>query len=230
MTAGHPVQAVIFDLDGTLIDSEPNYYLADRELLARYGVDYSETDNLRYVGVGSLYMMQDIVARHGLDADPAAMTAEKNALYLEIAEHTTRAFPAMLAFLDRLAARRIPVAVASGSSLEVVRRLLAAVGLGDTFAQVVSAEEVPRGKPAPDVFLETARRLGAAPARCVVVEDACPGVEAALDAGMRCIAVPTLTAPPLPPPFARAGLLFPEGMAGFDPERAMAWVEALRVP
>jgi beta-phosphoglucomutase family hydrolase len=222
----HPVRAVIFDLDGTLIDSEPNYYLADKELLARHGVAFSESDNQRYIGLGSMAMMRDLVRRHGLAVTPEALAEEKNEIYLGIAEHTTQVFPGMLAFLDRLVGKGLPVAVASGSAPEVIRRLLAAVGLGSTFAQVVSAEQVPHGKPAPDVFLETARRLGVAPLDCVVVEDSWPGVEAAHRAFMRCIAVPTLTEPPLAPAFALAELLFPEGMAGFDPDRAWAWLQA----
>ena len=222
----HPVRAVIFDLDGTLIDSEPNYCLADQEVLARYGVPFSESDNNRYLGLSCMSMMRDLVQRHGLPVTPEALGEERNRVYLGIAEHATRVFPGMAAFLDRLVGQGIPVAVASGSTREVLRRLLPAVGLGSTFAQVVSAEEVAHGKPAPDVFLETARRLGVAPADCVVVEDAGPGVEAAHRAFMRCIAVPTLTEPPLAPAFAMAELLFPEGMASFDPERAWAWLQA----
>jgi beta-phosphoglucomutase family hydrolase len=220
-----PARAVIFDLDGTLVDSEPNYFLADRQLLAKYGVAYSEADNRRYVGRGSLDMMRDMVRRHGLAADPELLVAEKNAIYLELAEHATRVYPQMQRFLDLLVAHRVPVAVASGSSPEVVVRILAAVGLAGTFAQVVSAEDVPRGKPAPDVFLETARRLGVPPGHCVVVEDACPGVEAARRAGMRCIAVPYLTEPPLPALFGLAELLYPDGMQSFDPGQAWAWFD-----
>jgi beta-phosphoglucomutase family hydrolase len=222
---GRPARAVIFDLDGTLVDSEPNYFLADQKLLAQYGVPFTEADGRRYVGCGSQDMMRDLVRRHGIKAAPEALAAAKNAIYLELAEHATRVFPQMQRFLDLLVAHRVPVAVASGSSPEVVVRILAAVGLSGTFAQVVSAEDVPRGKPAPDVFLEAARRLGVPPGHCVVVEDSSPGVAAARRAGMRCIAVPCLTGPPLPAPFGLAELLYPGGMESFDAGRAWAWFD-----
>lgn len=225
----YPACAVIFDLDGTLIDSEPNYFLADQKLLARYGIPFSEEDKRRYIGGSNLDEMTDLVRRHGIPATPEALAAEKNALYLEIAEHSTRVYPKMKAFLERLVAHRIPVAVASGSSLEVIHRLLASVGLNETFEYVVSAEEVPKGKPAPDVFLEAARRLGIPPQHCVVVEDSCPGVEAAHRAFMRCIAVPYLTDKPLPLAFGLSDLLYAEGMEGFDPEAAYDWFTLRRV-
>jgi beta-phosphoglucomutase-like phosphatase (HAD superfamily) len=93
-------------------------------------------------------------------------------------------------------------------------------------AVVVSAEEVPRGKPAPDVFLEAARRLGVPAHECAVVEDARFGVEAARRAFMRCIAVPYLHDPPLDDAFLMADLLFPDGMDGFDAGRALEWLDA----
>jgi HAD superfamily hydrolase (TIGR01509 family) len=222
------VKAVIFDLDGTLVDSEPNYYLADRELLARRGIAFSEEDKRGYVGGGNLDMMIDVRRRFGLPETPEALVEEKNAIYLALAERCTPVYPAMRRFLDRVRARGLPVAVASGTSPLVLHRVLAATGLAAELAVVVSAEEVSRGKPSPEIFLEAARRLGVAPEACVVVEDSRPGVEAAVRASMRCIAVPYFVDDPLPATFALADLLFDGGMEAFDPERADAWLGALR--
>ena len=220
------VRAVLFDLDGTLIDSEPNYYLADRDLLARRGVAFTEEDKRRYVGCSNLEQMADLKRRYGLVDETAALSAEKNELYLEYAEKETRLFPEMKRFWDRVRGRGMPVAVASGSSPRVIARLLRMVGLAADVQVVVSAEEVARGKPAPDVFLEAARRLGIPAHECAVVEDARFGVEAARRAFMRCIAVPYLHEKPLDDAFLVADLLFEDGMDGFDAVRAMEWLDA----
>jgi HAD superfamily hydrolase (TIGR01509 family) len=221
-----PIGAVLFDLDGTLIDSEPNHFLADRALLARYGVAFTGADQRRYMGAGALEMMRDLTRRHGLGVDPERLAAEKDVVYLEIARDRTEVFPAMRRFLEHAFAAGMPLAVASGSSPEVIRTLVDRVGLAGRFLQLVSASEVAHGKPAPDVFLEAARRLGAEPGACLVVEDSALGVEAAGRAGMRCIAVPGVPEAPLPPAFASADLLYAGGMASFDPDAAWAWVRA----
>ena len=226
----YPLRAVIFDLDGTLIDSEPNYFKADQQLMARFGIPYTKADHRRYLGSSSLAMVEDLVARHRLPADPRALAEEKNALYLAIAEHATVVYPEMRRFLEKVTACGLPVAVASGSALEVIRRLVRAVGLDGVFAHLVSADEVAAGKPAPDVFLEAARRLGVPPVNCLAVEDSEPGVESARRAGMRCIAVPTFPDATLAPAFAMADLLCADGMASFDPDRAWAWVQGLGAP
>ncbi|MFT3914420.1 MAG: HAD-IA family hydrolase [Anaeromyxobacteraceae bacterium] len=219
-----PVRALIFDLDGTLVDSEPNYYLADRDLLARRGITFTEEDKARYVGGGNLDMMIDVRRRYGLPERPEALVEEKNAIYLALAERSTPVYPGMRRLLDLAREAGLRVAVASGTSPAVLSRVLEVTGLGAALPVVVSAEEVARGKPSPLIFLETARRLDVPPEACAVVEDSRPGVEAALRAFMRCIAVPYLPARPLHPTFGLADLLFEGGMETFDPDRAMAWL------
>ena len=221
------VRAAIFDLDGTLVDSEENYYLADRELLARRGIPFTREDKRPFVGRGNLEMLGELRDRFGLPESAEALAEEKNAIYLSLAETGTRVFPGVHRLLERLRARGLPVAVASGTSPAVLSRLLEVLGLAGSLAAVVSAEEVPRGKPAPDVFLEAARRLGVPPQECVVLEDSRHGVEATLRAFMRCIAVPPPEEGPLAPELGMADLLVEGGPAALDPEAVLAWLEPL---
>jgi HAD superfamily hydrolase (TIGR01509 family) len=217
--------SVIFDLDGTLVDSEPNYHEASRRTLAEHGVpDFTWADHERYVGIST----QETVAlwreRYGLRASVDALLAATNRHYLELARAATRAYPEMRKFVELLATDDVPMAVASGSSPEAIEAILAGTGLGAYLHTAVSADEVPHGKPAPDVFLEAARRLGADPAGCVVVEDAAPGAAAAHAAGMRCIAIPYVAAQAGAPEFATAGLLLLGGQAEFTARGAYDWL------
>ncbi|MEV7413914.1 HAD family phosphatase [Streptomyces sp. NPDC089919] len=217
--------SVIFDLDGTLVDSEPNYYESGRRLLARHGVpDFTWEEHAEYIGVGTRETLEILRERYGLTAPVEQLLDEQNALYLELARTATEAYPQMRELVERLHAEGVPMAVASGSSREAIEAVLAGTGLAPLLPLVVSAEEVPRGKPEPDVFLAAARLLGAAPADCVVMEDAAPGARAAHAAGMACLAVPYAPAAAQDPAFATADLLFPAGHAAFTADEAYAWL------
>ncbi|MFR0354365.1 HAD family hydrolase [Streptomyces sediminimaris] len=217
--------AVVFDLDGTLVDSEPNYFEAGRRTLAEHGVpDFTWADHERYVGVST----QETAARwqreYGLAVSAEDLLADIDRRYLQLARTGTRAYPQMRKFVELLATDGVPMAVASGSSPEAIEAVLAGTGLGGYFRAVVSAEEVARGKPAPDVFLEAARRLGAVPADCVVLEDAAPGAAAAHAAGMRCVAIPYVTARAGAPEFATADLLLRGGQDEFTARGTYDWL------
>ncbi|MEU6684106.1 HAD family phosphatase [Streptomyces sp. NPDC046832] len=217
--------SVIFDLDGTLVDSEPNYYEAGRRTLAEYGIaDFTWADHERYVGISTQETVADWKDRYGLRAPVGELLAVKNRHYLGLARSTTRAYPEMRAFVELLAAEGVPMAVASGSSPEAIAAVLKGTGLDAHLHTVVSADEVPHGKPAPDVFLEAARRLGATPSDCVVLEDAAPGAAAAHAAGMRCIAIPYVPGQADAPEFTTAGLLLAGGQAQFRARSAYDWL------
>ncbi|GHB28520.1 hydrolase [Streptomyces viridiviolaceus] len=217
--------SVIFDLDGTLVDSEPNYYEAGRRTLAEYGVpDFTWADHEGYVGISTQETVSDWKRRYGLRAPVEELVAAKNRRYLELARTSTRAYPEMRKFVELLAGEGVPMAVASGSSPEAIEAILSCTGLDAYLGTLVSADEVARGKPAPDVFLEAARRLGAAPADCVVLEDAVPGAAAAHAAGMRCIAIPYVAAQADAAEFATAGLLLRGGQREFTARAAYDWL------
>ncbi|MCX5259493.1 HAD family phosphatase [Streptomyces canus] len=217
--------SVIFDLDGTLVDSEPNYYEAGRQTLAEHGVpDFTWTDHERYVGISTQETVTRWKSLYGLRASVPELLADKNRRYLELARTATRAYPEMRMFVELLAGEGVPMAVASGSSPEAIAAILAGTGLDAYLRTTVSADEVAHGKPAPDVFLEAARRLGADPADCVVLEDAAPGAAAAHAAGMRCIAIPYVAAQADAPEFTRAGLLLRGGQEEFTARAAHDWL------
>ncbi|WP_030673163.1 HAD family hydrolase [Streptomyces sp. NRRL B-1347] len=217
--------SVIFDLDGTLVDSEPNYFEAGRQLLAEQGVtDFTWQDHERYVGIST----QETLARwkelYGLSAPLPDLLAEKNRRYLELARVSTRVYPQMAAFVELLHEAGVPMAVASGSSRAAIEAILEGTGLDARLKTYVSADEVARGKPAPDVFLAAAELLGAEPARCVVLEDAVPGALAAKAAGMRCVAIPYVPAQADDPAFATADFLVRGGQTDFSARAVVDWL------
>ncbi|MFI1018986.1 HAD family hydrolase [Streptomyces sp. NPDC020965] len=220
--------SVIFDLDGTLVDSEPNYYQAGRRVLAEHGVmDFSWERHTDFIGIGTRETLAALRAEHGIEAPVDELLAAKNRHYLELAGTSTEVFPEMRAFVELLHEGGVPMAVASGSSLASIKAVLTVTGLDAFIPTTVSAEEVDRGKPEPDVFLETARRLGVSPADCVVLEDAPPGAAAAHAAGMRCIAIPYVPSTATDPSFETADLLFKGGQSEFSARAAYDWIGTL---
>ena len=221
-----PIRAILFDLDGTLVDSEPNYMEADRLLLARYGITFTEEMKRRYVGYGNAAMMVELNEDFHLPDDPAVLLKEKNALYMDLARRRTPLFPEMARLLPALRERAIPMAIASGSSLEVIEAIVTQVGIAEFFDLLLSSEEVARPKPAPDIFLEAARRLAVPPQAALVVEDSAHGVESALAAEMAVVAIPTLSPSP-GDVFHRAHRLFEGGMADFRARDFLEWLDGL---
>ncbi|HSF05784.1 MAG TPA: HAD family phosphatase [Methylomirabilota bacterium] len=184
------IEAVLFDMDGVLVDSEPLHLEAARRLLATHGVRYSQEENAEFIGFTDLEIFTILKSRHGL-APAIAELARQFAM--ELVELLTReavplpGVPAVLVALRRAGYR---LALASSSTPQVIAATLRALRIDELFSTVVSSVEVGRGKPAPDVFLLAASRLGLPPGRCLVVEDSRNGVLAAKRAGMACVAVP----------------------------------------
>jgi len=187
------IEVVVFDMDGVLNDSEPLGMEAMRRMLARHAIPYTEADNQEFIGRTTLDCCRILRARHRLEPAEDALARVYLDELLGLLRERPRPMPGVPEVVERLPGLGYRVALASSAEPEVIGATLDALGLRRAFEVVVSGVEVPRGKPAPDVFLETARRLGVAPARCVVVEDSRNGMLAAKAAGMRCAVIPCPT-------------------------------------
>ena len=200
------IEAVVFDLDGVLVDSE---HLWDdvRETLARErGGRWHEGAQANMMGMSSpewSRYMHDVI---GLPEPPEEINAE---VVRRMEARYSKHLPLIDGAIDAVErlATSFRLGLASSSNRRVIDAVLAASGLDTRFAVTVSSEEVERGKPAPDVFLETARRLEVAPARCAAVEDSANGIRAARAAGMRVIAIPNRRYPPPEDALALADLV-----------------------
>ena len=179
------VRGLIFDCDGTLADSMPPHYIAWSETLAQYGLVLNEDEFYSMGGWPTVVVAKHLLDRAGLNHDPVAVMREKEARFQAIL-HTVEPIPVVVNVVRHFEST-LPMAVASGGIGEICRQILGYVGLGETFEHVVTADDVTRHKPDPDIFLEAARRIGIAPEHCLVFEDAEPGLEAARRAGMRAL-------------------------------------------
>ena len=220
------IDAVIFDFDATLVDSEPNYYEADRLLMAEYGVEFTFEMKKEFIGRGNTAMMEELNRRYNLPVTVAEMARRKNQLYLEIALKDTKVYPQMLEFVKILVQEGIPIALASGTATSILNQLVNHLDLQKYFDAVVSSDEVGKSKPEPDIFLTAAKKIHTQPENCLVVEDAAFGIEAGLNAGMQVMAIPYLTDTPLDEAFFKSDILFQQGHAEFTYKKAMNWFES----
>ncbi len=181
----------IFDCDGTLIDSMPIHYKAWDAAMKQRGLKETLSEDLFYSlgGVPTLKVAELIAKHYGLTIDPLEVFHLKENLFVDMLPEVTTINP-VVDFARRIAKTR-PVSVASGGPRAVVQRSLELAGLADIFEIVVTADDVVHGKPAPDMFLLAARLMGVPPEKCLVFEDAVPGIQAAHAAGMQVVHVPS---------------------------------------
>ncbi|GKT19091.1 HAD family phosphatase [Acidovorax sp. SUPP2522] len=182
------IRAVIFDMDGVLVDSEPLYMEQERLSYARYGVALDTAGLSRFVGTTQQYMWSTIKAEHGL-AEPLdfLMAQHQKQVVRAMGMAPLSAMPGVPDFLVKLKEAEIPCAVASSSPAELVGVILRKTALLPFFDRVVCGTDVKNSKPDPEIFLLAAGRLGVAPHECAVIEDSSHGVAAAKAAGMFCI-------------------------------------------
>jgi beta-phosphoglucomutase len=191
------MRAVLFDLDGTLVHSIPFHVKAWLELCSRHGLKvHRERFENEFSGMKNDEIIPRILDRAVAAEELAQLTEEKESLYREFFKADLKALPGVVDFLELLASRDVPCAVASAAPFENREFVLNGLDLTRFFRAVVGGEHAKRGKPSPDIFLLAAQALGRSPSDCVVFEDAVNGVKAAQAAGMPCVAI-TTTSPAL---------------------------------
>jgi HAD superfamily hydrolase (TIGR01509 family) len=210
------IEAVVFDLDGILVDSEHVWDEVRQQLAEERGGRWHEEASRDMMGMSSpewSRYMHDVI---GLTEPPEEINAEVVRRMEVVYRERLPLIPGAVEAVARLAARW-PLGLASSSNRELIDFVLEVSGLGPLFRATVSSEEVPRGKPAPDVYLEAARRLGVAAERCAAVEDSENGILSAKAAGMRAIAIPNPQFPPAADALADADVVL-ASIADLTPE------------
>jgi beta-phosphoglucomutase family hydrolase len=185
----------IFDLDGTLVDTMPLHYRAWDQAMRAVGLQAPLDEELFYSlgGVPTRQVAELIAAHYGLTIDPHAVFHHKEKLFGDLQKDAKLIEP--VAEIARRMSLTHPIAIASGGPRDVVRRSLELAGLAPLFKVVITPEDVEHGKPAPDMFLLAAKRMGVAAEKCLVFEDAEPGMRAAEAAGMQWVRVPSRRKP-----------------------------------
>jgi beta-phosphoglucomutase-like phosphatase (HAD superfamily) len=186
----HSLGAVIFDMDGVLADTEPIQEAALAAFLELRGKSLSPNYYAETIGLDYRAFWTDLIARYGLSESVEECVSGYEPMLLGRLVGLEAA-PGATELVRALKAAGVPMAVASSSFRPVVEATLGAIGLREAFNAVVSGDEVTNGKPAPEIYLRAAGRLGVEPGRCVAIEDSANGVRAAIAAGMACLGIVT---------------------------------------
>jgi HAD superfamily hydrolase (TIGR01509 family) len=183
------IDTILFDFDGTLVDSEPNYAESDCRMVAHFGGNLSLKEHEEFVGWGSDRFLTTMKERYKITATREKMKKVQTDFYLELARDNTKVFPIMAELLEQLKKRNITMAVASGTPPIILEELVVQTGLSPYFSLILSAETTGRSKPEPHVFLKAAELLKKKAENCLVLEDSISGAQAGVKAGMKTIAL-----------------------------------------
>jgi HAD superfamily hydrolase (TIGR01509 family) len=177
------IKAVVFDFDGVIVESEPYWDEADRRVVEEAGGRYRPEVKGQATGLPPAESMRRLLALHELDVDPAPLLARREQMMARYYDTEIPAVVGMPALIHELARRGLTLSIGTSTPARLVRGALARLGLAGRFRDVVSPEQVRRGKPSPDVFLRAMDLIDARPEETVVVEDSAPGIAAARASG-----------------------------------------------
>lgn len=184
------IKALIFDMDGVLIDSEPVHLSAYQKFFQEYGVAYTEADNSEFLGQKDIEIADHLIARYNLPLTREQFVARKEEVFQSLIVANPVARDGLIETLKAAQHLKLKLAVASSATLGSIELIVNVLDISKYFHSLTSGDEVQNGKPAPDVYLLAAERLGVPPQNCLVIEDTDAGVQAAKSASMRCIAIP----------------------------------------
>jgi HAD superfamily hydrolase (TIGR01509 family) len=203
------IEAVVFDLDGVLIDSEPVWEEVRRAVVAEHDGVWAPDAQRRLMGMSTPEWARYLSTDLGVGLPPADVA---ELVITRMAARYAERLPLLPGALDavRRLAERWPLGLASSSPAALIDTVLTTAGLDTLFATTLSTEDVARGKPAPDVYLTVAQRLGRQPRDCAAVEDSSNGLRSAAAAGLRVVAIPHPRYPPEPDALAGAAVVLPE--------------------
>ena len=180
-------KAVIFDMDGVVVDTEPIHTTAEKSVLNDIGIDITLEEIRKYAGAASNVWFKEVLKRHSKVADVYELKRKKFDIVYENLEKDIPVVPGVLELIDSLGRNGIRLALASGSPKEFVNFIVSRLNLNEKFDEVIGLGDYSKSKPDPESFLLASRKLGVDPKDCVVVEDAHLGVLAAKNAGMKCV-------------------------------------------
>jgi beta-phosphoglucomutase family hydrolase len=182
------LKAVIFDLDGVIIDSEPFHLVVNEKIFANLGINLSEDEYQSFIGTTHQDMWSTIKKKYGLlQSVPELVNMQVSGNINYIKNEKIDAIEGVTGLLSRLKKANIKIGIASSSPTEVIELVIKKLGISDYFSVVVGGEKIEKGKPSPDIFLKAAKVLNTKPENCVVIEDSENGVKAAKAAGMKCV-------------------------------------------
>jgi HAD superfamily hydrolase (TIGR01509 family) len=211
------IEGVVFDLDGVLLQSEEVWDAVRERYVRERGGRYDADVQRAMMGMSAPEWSRFLHEDACVPEEPEAINRDVVELMLEAYRRELPLVPGAVEAVRRVA-EAFPLALASSSNRAIFEEVLELAGLAECFRATVSSEEVERGKPAPDVYLEAARRLGVAPGSCAAVEDSHAGIRSAKSAGMRVVAIPNASYPPDDEALALADLTL-ESLDELTPER-----------
>ncbi len=186
------IKAVLFDMDGLMVDTEPVHLKAFNLVFKTYSKYLTEEENAkRYISIPDIDGAKDMVVRFNLPISAEELVQAKQEKIKQLLKNNVVAQPGLRELLVNLKKDGYKIAIASSSQLETIKIIIDGLKIGSLIDAIASAEEVEHGKPAPDVYLLAAEKLGVSPDACLVLEDAPKGVEAGKAAGMKVFAIPS---------------------------------------